>query len=598
MAGLSDLFGSGGLLEQMVLWNLLSEVLSSAVSPALTSLQQDVDSKNPVVVLDPTTLAAAAVRGMTTIAAARADAAKSGVDEARFATLVDLQTVRIPPADLATAVLRSYITLADAQAQAAPQGWTADQLTVLVNLAGDGIAPTDAVRALMRGIIEESGSGAASTSYDQAIAESRLHNKWGPVLAKLSAALLSPADAADAVVRNFLSSADGAAVAAKQGFTGSDFETLVHLAGDAPAPGELAEALRRKLIAESGTGAASTSFAQGIAEGRLADKWTPVIKGLAMRWPSPVDALDAQVKGQLTDTQASTLYEQLGGDPQFEGWLYNSIGEGPTPLEAAALAARGIIDWSGTGPESTSYEQAVKESHYRDKWSSPYRELAQHIPTPSTVIQLYAHRIITQAQATAQLLQNDMTADQAAAYIAEADYDSVSEYRGLAQSAIVDMYFSQLIGRDEAATILESFHVTPDAVSLMLAYADIRYQVSAMNRTVSRLGTLFAARKIGVETARATLIKLGIPVATVANVLADWELQASTNVKTLTVAQITDAFYYSVITQAEALALLGVLGYTPYNAWVVLSVKNKEPLPNKPPNDAVPGPPSVSPGTT
>lgn len=598
MAGLSDLFGSNGLLEQLVLWGLLNQVLSAATGPAIAALQQDVNAKNPVLVLDPTTLAASAVRGMTTIAAARADAAKSGIDADRFATLVDLQTVRIPVADLATAVLRSYMTAGEAQAQATPQGYDAAQFATLVDLAGDGIAPTDAVRALLRGIIEESGGGVDSTSYDQAIAESRLHNKWGPVLAKLSAALLSPADAADAVVRNFLTSAQGAAVAGKQGFTSGDFETLVHLAGDAPGPQQLAEALRRKLIPASGTGAGSISFTQGIAEGRLADKWAPVIKGLAQLWPSPVNALDAQVKGQLTASEASALYEQLGGDPQFESWLYNSIGEGPSPLEAAALAARGIIEWTGTGPDSTSYEQAVKESHFRDKWTTPYRDLAEHIPAPSTVIQLYAHRIITQEQATAQLLQNDMTAEQAASYIAEADYQNVSEYRGLAQSAVIDMYFSQLIGRDQATTILEGLHVTPDAVDLMLAYADIRYQVAAMNRTVSRLGTLFAARKIGVETARGALIKLGVPVATVAKLLADWELQASTNVKTLTVAQITDAWYYQALTQDEALNLLDVEGYTPYDAWVVLSVKNKAPLPGKPASNAVPGQPTVSPGTT
>lgn len=598
MAGLSDLFGSNGLLAQLVLWGLMNQVLSTATSPALNVLQQDVDSKNPVMLLDPTTLAGAAVRGMTTITAARADAQKAGIDQARFDVLVDLATVRIPPADLATAVLRSYMTQEAAQTEATAQGFDAGQFATLINLAGDGIAPGDAVRALLRGLIADSGTGASSTSYEQAIAESRLHDKWGPVLQKLAAALLTPGDLADAVVRNFITMADAQAVAEKQGFTSGDFETLVHLAGDAPGPQQLAEALRRKLIPQSGTGAGSVSFEQGIAEGRLANKWAPVIQGLAKLWPSPVNALDAQVKGQLTQEQASALYEQLGGDPQFESWLYNSIGEGPSPLEAATLAARGIIDWSGAGPDSTSYEQAVKESHYRDKWSAPYRALAEHIPAPSTVVQLLAHQIITKGQATALLLQNDMSADTAAAYIAEAEFSSISEYRGLAQSAVVDMYFSQLVGHDQAAAMLADLHVAPAAVTLLLAYTDMRYQVSAMNRTVSRIGTLFASRKIGTEVARAALLKLGIPTVTVGNVLADWELQASVNVKTLTVAQITDAWYYQAMSQADAQNALAALGYTPYDAWVVLSVKNKAALPDQPPVDAAQAQGPVSPGTT
>jgi hypothetical protein len=598
MAGISDLFGSNGLLEQLVLWGLLNQVLSTATGPALTSLQQDVDSGHPVNVLDPGTLAEAAVRGMSTIASAEADAAKSGIDAARFATLVDMATVRIPPADLATAVLRSYVTQAAAQTQATAQGWSAADFATLIDLAGDGIAPGDAVRAQQRGLIPDTGTGADSVSFDQAIAESRLHDKWGPVLTKLAAALLTPGDAADAVVRNFMSAADGADVAGKQGFTSADFETLVHLAGDAPAPGQLAEALRRKLIAESGTGADSTSFAQGIAEGRLAGKWTEVIKGLAMLWPTPVDALDAQVKGQITQDQANALYVQLGGDPQFQTWLYDSMGEGPSPLEAATLAARGIIDWTGSGADSTSYEQAVKESHYRDKWTSAYEALAQHIPAPSTVIQLYAHAIISKEQATAQLLQNDMTSDQAAAYIAEAEYQSVSEYRGLAQSEVVTMYYGRLLSSDQAMAILESLHVSQDAANLMLEYADMRYQVSAMNKTVSRLGTLFASRKIGLDTARASLQKLGLTVSAVTAVLDDWQLEASINVKTLTAAQIADALLYGAIDQAEAMTLMNTIGYTDYDAWVLLSVAAKAALPDKPVSDAVPAQPPVSPGTT
>ena len=598
MVDFRSLFGANGLVEQLMLWGLLNQTLEASIEPALTALRQDVAAKNPVLVLDPPTLAQAAVRGMTTVEAARAEAAASGIDGARFATMLDLATIRIPPTDLATAVLRSYMTTGQAEAEASLQGFTAAQFATLVELAGDGIAPTDAVRALLRGIIGQSGTGAGSTSYEQAIAESRLHNKWGPVLQKLSAALLTPGDAADAVVRNFITSAAGAELAAKNGFSAADFDTLVHLAGDAPAPGQLAEALRRELIADTGTGANSTSFEQGIAEGRLANKWTDVIKGLAKLWPTPTDALDAQVKGQLTASEASALYQKLGGDPQFETWLYNSIGEGPSPLEAAVLAARGIIEWTGSGPASTSYEQAVAESHYRNKWTSAYKALAEHIPAPSTVVQLLAHDIIDKPTATKQLLQYDMTSDQAAAYVAEAEYESISEYRGLAQSGVVEMYFARMIDHEQATTILTGLHVAPDAITLILDYTDMRYEVSAMTRTVSRLGTLFAAGKIGVETARAALIKLNIPVAAVTSILADWELQASVNVKTLTEAQIVDAWYYNALSDQQAITMLTTLRYTPYDAWLVLSIKNKAPLPNQPPPDSAPAQPPVSPGTT
>lgn len=215
MSGFGALFGRNGLLEQMVLWGLLNEVLSTATEPALTALRQDVNSAHPLLVLPPQTLADAAVRGMVTVEQARADAAKSGIDAARFDVLQELAQVRLSPGDMAEAVLRSYMTIGQAEAQAKPQGISPEQLSVLVDLAGDGIAPTDAVRARLRGIIPEAGKGPNATSYEQAIAESRLHDKWGPVLEKLAEQLLSPADAASAVVRNFLDQGSAARLMAQ-----------------------------------------------------------------------------------------------------------------------------------------------------------------------------------------------------------------------------------------------------------------------------------------------------------------------------------------------------------------------------------------------
>lgn len=598
MAGFADLFGHNGLLIQQLVWGTTNQVIGASIEPALTALRQDVWAKNPLMVLDPATLAGAAVRGMTTVNQAQAEAAKSGIDAARFKLLTDLATVRLSPADLATAVLRSYLTTGQAEPEAALQGLTPGQFATLVNLAGDAIGPQQAVEALLRGLIPASGTGPGAVSFEQAIAESRLHNKWGPILEKLGQQLLSPADLASAVVRNFLDAASARTTAEQQGVPPAAFDTLVALSGDAPGPQQLAEALRRGDIPRSGRGENATSFEQGIAEGRLANKWAPVIEGLAKLWPSPVDALDAQVKGQLTDVEAHALYAKLGGDPQFEDWLYNSIGEGPTPLEAAELAARGIIPWTGTGPDVTSYEQAVRESHYRNKWTDAYRRLAEHIPPPSTVVSQLAHQIITADVATAELLASDMTADQAAAYVAEAQYEAVSDYRGLTQSAVVDLYFAHLIGHDQAVQILGSLHVTDQAAEELLAYADMRYVVDSVNKTVARLQTLYGARKIGADSVRAALLKLQIPPTTVDQTIADWDVQAALTVKTLTEAQIVDGWYYGAFTQVEAMALLGVVGYTPYDAWAVLSIKAKGPLPNKPANTAVPVPVAVTPGTT
>ena len=598
MSGLSDLLGRNGAIEQLLLWGAVNQTLAALMQPALTALTQDVQHAHPETALDATTVAEAEARGMLSHAAAENEAARSGIDASRYATLSDLHKVRLAPADLATAVLRSYLTMAEAEAQAGPQGISPQMLRILADLAGDAPGPQDAARALQRGLIPEHGTGPNAVSYEQAIAESRLHDKYAPVIRELARVLLSPADAASAVVRNFLTGTEGTQIAGQNGVDSQTFSTLVQLSGDAPAPGQLAEALRRGAIPETGTGAAAVSFQQGIAEGRLADKWAPVIKDLAKSWPTPVDALDAWVKGQLTEAEARDLYAQLGGDLQFLPWLYHSIGEGPTPLEAASLANRGIIGWSGSGPDKTTYEQAVHESRYRDKWQDAYRELARYIPAPGEIITFLAHGAITKDDATQLLAHHGMDAQVIEAYLNEAELTALSDYRGLTISSVISLYHAHLISTDLATQILATLHVAPQAASLLLAYDDMRQATDSVTKAVSRIGTLYTSHKIGAPTAREALTRLEVPPDAIEAVLADWEIEASANVRTLTEAQITDAWYYGIIDQPTAMDELQAIGYTAFDGWVLLSVKAKGPLPGKPAYVVAPPTGAVIPGVT
>lgn len=598
MAGLGDLFGRHGVIEQLVLWGMLQQILGAAEAPYLATLQQDLYHAHPVLALPASLAADAAVRGMLGEQAARDEAARGGIDAARFAVMLDRARVRLPPADVAEAILRSYMAEGEALAEVAPQGITARQLAILADLAGDAIGPQDAARALLRQIIPEGGRGSASVSYEQAIAESRLHDKWGPVLRALAEQLASPAQLAEGVVRNFTGRAAAEAEAARQGVSAAIFALLVRLAGDAPGPEQLAVALRRGLLPETGLGPEAISFLQGIAEGRLADKWAPVIKGLAQLWPTPTDALDAEVKGQLAPAEADRLYVQLGGDLQFKGWLLNTIGESPTPLEAAVMAARGIIAEHGTGPDVLSYDQAVRESRYRNKWGPAYRAVSRHIPPPSTVATFLARGVVSDQQGHAWLSENDLDPATAAAYQADAEFTETSDFRGLTSGAVVSMYVAGVLTSQQAIVILEALHVSPRSAQLLIQYADLRYFVDSINRSVQRIATLLTSRKIGVETAKNALQRLGISPTALDKVIATLQIQAAADVKTLTPAEIADAVKYGVIELPEALADLQAIGYTPYDAWVYLSVKNKAKLPNKPPRQVAPPPGAVIPGVT
>ena len=554
MSALGDLLGKGSVAEQLLVWGLMNQAIGAAAAPYFSQLQQDVNARTPVEPLAPGDLADAVVRNYMTLAEATAEAAKSGVRPADFATMVPLHA--------------------------------------------DAPGPQQLAVALLRGIIPADGGGPEAASFVQGIREGRLADKWAPMIRELSNVLLSPPDAAAAVVRGFVSEADGQATAAKSGVDAATFATLVHLSGDAPGPQQLAEALRRGAIPADGSGADSISFTQGIAEGRLANKWAPVIQKLSLDWPTPVAALSAQLKGAFSGDEGKAMYEKLGGDPQFYDWLLFGEGSAPTPNEAADMARRGIIPKDGTGPDAVTYEQAFLEGPWRNKWSDAFWQYSQFIPTAREVITLLKDGAVDKDTAAVWMKRAGADDATVAAFIAEADTEALSNYKGLTQSAVLNMYYNRLITADDATNILESLHVSPQAVPLMLAYADLQRAIAQQNSAISRVGTLYAARKITAQTAKQSLITLQVPAAALDDIMSTWELENSISVKLLTATQIVDAWEYDVMTEAEALTELGNIGYTPYDAWVLLSLKAKAPLPDKPGQGPAAPQGAVIPGTT
>lgn len=546
--------GSGSLFEQLFLWGVITQLVQTAIGPELTAYQDRVNASHPVQPLQPPDLADAVVRNYMSQADATAEAAKSGLDAARFATMVPLH--------------------------------------------GDAPGPQQLAQALLRQIIPESGSGPDAASFDQGIREGRLADKWTDMMRRLADQIISPADAASASVRHFLDAGQAAAEAAKSGVDAELFSTLVHLAGDAPAPGQLAEALRRGLIPETGTGPDETSFDQGIAEGRLADKWTAMIKGLAPEWPSPADALRAALTGQVPMDQAAALYQRWGGDPQWFQTMFNTEGSAPTPLEAVAMALRGIIPWTGTGPDVTSYEQAFLEGPWRNKWESAYQQAAYPLPTEGELTEFLRYGIIDKPTCANMLAQRGVTGDYASWVLDYAEAVSTYDFRGLTMTSVMNALAANIITESNARQILDSMHVSAAAADLLISYTTMQKAIAQTTAAISHVGSLYIAHKITADTARSSLAQLGLDQAAAVEIMQTWDLEASVTVATLTATEIVDAWDYSVLSQDQALTELQNIGYTPFDAWALLSTKAKGPLPGMP-AQGPPGPlPGVIPGST
>lgn len=386
---------------------------------------------------------------------------------------------------------------------------------------------------------------------------------------------LSPEVLAEAVLRQEFDHEAAVHEASMSGVKRERFEVLARIAGNAPDPQALAIALRRKLIDQA-------TYDRGIAQGRLRNEWGDLVRELSVQQPSPEAMLQAYLEGQIGEAEARERFAQLGGDPGYFDIMFHTQGQAPTPVQALDLANRGIIPWSGTGPNATSYEQAFLEGPWRNKWLGPFRALGEYLPPPRTVTAMLRAGSISEALGRELLAKQGLRAELVDAYVADATAQSTSSTKDLGQATVTTLYRDRLISRAQAQSFLEALSYDAKAAGLILEIEDLRVVQQFMASAVGRIHTLYVGHKISGAQATATLGQLGVDAANVGDLVALWGYERDANVRSLTPAEIGKGFHDGVLDQATAQAYLVQLGYLPHDAWLYLSIREGAPLPNEP----------------
>lgn len=394
--------------------------------------------------------------------------------------------------------------------------------------------------------------------------------------------VLTPADLADAVIRNYITQADGAAEAAKSGLDSTRFGHLVDAAGNPPGPEWLARIQLRGDLLGSGTGPDSTSYEQGIAEGDTKNKWADIILKGSMEWPSPSEVIDAIVRSQSTSVPLDQLYEMTGADPRWLQLRIDTRGNPPSLTELIELKRRGLIPFKGTGSDALTFEQGIHEGDTKNKWEPFFEALTDYIPPPRTVATLLKTGSVTTDAAQGYYQDAGMSPDLAAAYVKSAKGEKMAGSKSLAEGTVLTLYETQAIDGPTAAGYLGKLGYDTADVAFMLELADLQRELKAINAAVSKVGSLYIGHKITHAAAVEALTGLDVIGPHQQHLLTTWDLERTANVKALTAAQIVDAWEYQVYDQPTATAELVAIGYTPFDAWTLLSVKNKAPLPGKP----------------
>jgi hypothetical protein len=394
--------------------------------------------------------------------------------------------------------------------------------------------------------------------------------------------VLTPADLASMVVRGFMTEGDAAAEAQRSGFTASRFARMVDITGESPAPSEIAEGVRRGILSWTAGRNGMPSGNDGIRQGNLKDEWIPLIQALTVINPTPDSALSAFLKGQITEAEARAAFVTFGGNIDYFTMLYDTQGEGPSPNEAAVMARRGIIPWNGLGANVTSFEQAVHESAYRNKWADGFKVLAEYLPPPRTVTAMLKEGALTTAEAADLLAKQGLSQALIASYLSAAAHTATAKHKELTESQVVTLHEDGLISTADASAALVTIGYTKQNADYILALADVRREIAQTNAAVSRIRTLYTGYKLTRQQASDALTALHIPAAQIGGILDTWTIQHGASAKRLTPAQIVDAWFVKVLTVPEAMTELEAEGYSPLDAWVLLSIKNKGPLPGKP----------------
>jgi len=389
-------------------------------------------------------------------------------------------------------------------------------------------------------------------------------------LPNLAEQLLPPALLADAVLRGWMQQAEAEIEAAHQGVTADRFQIMVDETGEPPGLMQLLEAFRRGFID-------SARLAHGIKESRVRDEWLDVVEKLRYVPPAAAEAIEGAVKGHLAYDEAKAKAEIAGLDPAEFDWRYKTTGNPPGAMELLALLNRGAIS-------EDDVRGALKQGHLADAYIDTVLLLRRRMIGEGVLLQAQQSGNISTADVLTYLQDLGYNATDSALLAATGSRAKIGADWQLGKTLVMEQYDLGLLSEDAAKAYLLTVGYDAHEADSIIAVADLAKEFAAQRTAVGKIQTLYVNHKMDAVTARAALITLGVPHGQVDQVLAVWTLERESNVRALTPAEIADAVYYQIMPQATGQTLLEGLGYSPYDAWVMLSLRAHTALPNAPAN--------------
>jgi hypothetical protein len=401
----------------------------------------------------------------------------------------------------------------------------------------------------------------------------------GPLAAELSQTMFdqfptlvsSPVELAAGVVRGHVEPGPAFNEAKKSGYDKEPFQLLLDNAGQPLPLQALLEAWRRGFITKEGKGAESTSLEQGIRESDLKNKWTKIVEQLQYQLANPGVVIEGWLRAQIGEKDAREILRQNGIDEATATLMYKAAGRPPAPEQLLTLMHRGVIPEAGEGGDTLSVRQGYLETDLKNKWYDKWLHLGDYLPPPRTVTAMLREGAITDVQAAALFKASGLLPEMVTAYLAAAHHQRTAASKELTKADAIAAYMDGLLPRAGLLAVLTHLKWSPEAAALEVEMADFRKRKALISSAVTLIRGKYVARKIAKSTATAALAELGVSAAGVSQYLAVWNVERQHTVLRLTPAQWAKAVKQGWIKAGQGLSQLEGMGYTPFEAWVLLA---------------------------
>lgn len=380
---------------------------------------------------------------------------------------------------------------------------------------------------------------AASSAAGEAIQQQTLHRN--PDVA------LSPSLAATAAVKQAADLIDLIDEAQLSGVSPERFQLMIDTTGNPPGPETLLDQWRRKLISDD-------EFDHGLRTGLLRNEWIPFFRNLRHVPLPPHSYLQAAVEGHMSLPDAIAKVDGLGVDATDANLVYETLGNPPGIVQMLHLWKRGLAT-------EADVDQAIRESHYKNKYIPFIKAYAEYFPPPRTITALLHNGAFTPAQAHDYLMKAGLSDELATAYVASALHTKMSAHKELSAATVTQLYEDRLITRDQAIVDLAKIAYAPAEANLLLDLAEAKAKQKIRTEAINGVQALYKAFKIDEAVVHSDLATIGVPPDHVDDLLSLWKITRALPSKTLTVAQLQKAYKDDLITRDQFIVRAVQIGY-------------------------------------